>query len=125
MLPQLTRHKRHRIRQNEARLAAGLAWSEQGWVFCNAVGKPIEVGNMIRRSFRPLLVKAGLPIMKFHELRHSAASLLLSMGVHPKIVQELLGHSTVSITLDIYSHALPSLQEEAINRLNTLLSKQA
>jgi integrase len=117
--------KRQRIRQNEARLAAGPAWSEQGWVFCNAVGKPIEVGNMIRRSFRPLLAKAGLPIMKFHELRHSAASLLLSMGVHPKIVQELLGHSTVSITLDIYSHALPSLQKEAINQLNTLLSKQA
>ncbi len=117
--------KRHRIRQNEARLAAGPAWSEQGWVFCNAVGRPIEVGNMIRRSFRPLLAKAGLPTMKFHELRHSAASLLLAMGVHPKIVQELLGHSTVSITLDIYSHALPSLQEEAVNRLNTLLSKQA
>jgi integrase len=69
--------------------------------------------------------KSGITHHEVHELRHSAASLLLSMGVHPKIVQELLGHSTVSITLDIYSHALPSLQEEAINRLNALLSKQA
>ena len=114
--------KRHRIRQNEARLAAGPTWNEQGWVFCSEVGGPIEVSNMIRRSFRPILVKAGLPVMRFHELRRSAASLLLSMGVHPKIVQELPGHSSVSTTLDIYSHTLPSLQEEAVSRLNTLLS---
>jgi integrase len=114
--------KRHRIRQNEAKLAAGPAWDEQGWVFCNKVGRPIEVGNMIRRSFRLILTKAGLPIIRFHDLRHSAASLLLSLGVHAKIVQELLGHSQISLTLDTYSHVLPSLQEEAVNRLNTLLS---
>jgi integrase len=113
----------HRIRQNEARLAARVAWSEQRWVFCNAIGRPIDVGNMIRRSFRPILVKAGLPLMRFHELRHSAASLLLSINVHPKIVQDLLGHSNVGTTLDIYSHVLPSLQEEAANRLNALLSE--
>ena len=115
--------KRHRIRQNEAKLAAGPAWDEQGWVFCNTVGRPIEVGNMIRRSFRRILTKAELPIIRFHDLRHSAASLLLSLGVHAKIVQELLGHSQISLTLDTYSHVLPSLQEEAVNRLNTLLSK--
>ena len=114
--------KRHRIRQNEAKLAAGPAWDEQGWVFCNKMGRPIEVGNMIRRSFRLILTKAGLPIIRFHDLRHSAASLLLSLGVHAKIVQELLGHSQISLTLDTYSHVLPSLQEEAVNRLNTLLS---
>jgi integrase len=114
--------KRHRIRQNEAKLAAGSAWDEQGWVFCNTIGKPIEVGNMIRRSFRLILTKAGLPIIRFHDLRHSAASLLLSLGVHAKIVQELLGHSQISLTLDTYSHVLPSLQEDAVNRLNTLLS---
>ncbi|HEY4385608.1 MAG TPA: site-specific integrase [Ktedonobacteraceae bacterium] len=117
--------KYHRMRQNEARLIAGLAWSEQGWVFCNTVGRLIDAGNLIRRSFRPLLVKAGLPIMRFHELRHSAASLLLSMNVHPRIVQDLLGHSNVSTTLDIYSHVLPSLQEEMVSRLNTLLSERA
>ncbi len=77
---------------------------------------------MIRRSFRLILVKAGLPIIRFHDLRHSAASLLLSLGVHAKIVQELLGHSQISLTLDTYSHVLPSLQEEAVSRLNTLLS---
>jgi integrase len=115
--------KRHRLRQHEAKLAAGPAWDEQGWVFCNKVGRPIEVGNMIRRSFRRVLNKAGLPVIRFHDLRHSAASLLLSLGVHAKIVQELLGHSQISLTLDTYSHVLPSLQEEAVSRLNTLLSK--
>jgi integrase len=114
--------KRHRIRQSEARLAAGPAWSEQGWVFCNAVGKPIEAGNMIRRSFRPILDKAGLPAIRFHDLRHSTATLLLSLGIHAKVVQELLGHSQISLTLDTYSHVLPSLQEEAVSRLDTLLS---
>ena len=114
--------KQHRIRQREARLAAGPDWNEQGWIFCSAVGGPIEPGNMIRRSFRPILVKAELPIIRFHDLRHSAASLLLILGVHVKVVQELLGHSQISLTLDTYSHVLPSLQEEAVNRLDALLS---
>ncbi len=115
--------RQHRVRQREAKLAAGSAWNEQGWVFCNAIGGPVEVGNMIRRSFRPILVKAELPIIRFHDLRHSAASLLLALGVHAKIVQELLGHSQISLTLDTYSHVLPSLQEEAVNRLDALLSR--
>ena len=79
---------------------------------------------MMHRSFRRILTKAELPIIRFHDLRHSTASLLLSLGVHAKIVQELLGHSQIGLTLDTYSHVLPSLQEEAVNRLNTLLSKR-
>jgi integrase len=114
--------KQHRVKQNEARLAAGAAWDHQGWVFCNAVGRPIEAGNMIRRSFRPLLQKAGLPIIRFHDLRHSTASLLLSLGIHPKVEQELLGHSQISLTLDTYSHVIPALHEEAVKILSTLLS---
>jgi integrase len=115
--------REHRIRQNEARLAAGSAWDNQGWIFCNGIGRPIEVGKMLGRSFRPILIKAGLSIIRFHDLRHSAASLLLSMNIHAKVVSEILGHSQISLTLDTYSHVLPSLQEEAMNRLNTLLSK--
>ncbi|GCF10913.1 site-specific integrase [Dictyobacter arantiisoli] len=115
--------KQHRIRPGEARLATGQAWQEQGWVFCNANGGPIEVSNMVRRSFRPILVRAELPIIRFHDLRHSAASLLLILGVHAKVVQELLGHSQISVTLDTYSHVLPSMQEEAMGRLDTLLSR--
>ncbi len=68
--------------------------------------------------------KAGVPKIRFHDLRHSAASLLLSMGTHPKIVQELLGHSNISMTLDTYSHTIPSLQADAVSRLNTLLTQQ-
>ncbi|MBO0782319.1 MAG: site-specific integrase, partial [Ktedonobacteraceae bacterium] len=117
--------KRHRLQQREARLAAGSAWADQDWVFCNAIGKPMDAGNIVRRSFRRTLIRAELPIIRFHDLRHSAASLLLSLGVHPKIVQEILGHSQISLTLDTYSHVLPSLQEEAMQRLNTLLAEQS
>ena len=114
--------KRHRVRQREARLSVGPLWDEQGWIFCNAVGHPIEVTNMLKRSFRPLLIKAGVPSITFHCLRHSTASLLLSLGIHPKIVQELLGHSQITLTLDTYSHVLPSLQGEALDRLGALLT---
>jgi integrase len=69
--------------------------------------------NMVRQSFQPLLAKADLPRIRFHDLRHSTATLLLTLGVHPKIVQELLGHSQIFMTLDIYSHILPTLQAKA------------
>ena len=85
------------------RLALGLIAGGDGLVFCNGLGRPIEPQNLLYRSFRSVLKKAGLPPMRFHDLRHSAASLLLSMGAHPKVVQELLGHSQISVTLDTYS----------------------
>lgn len=116
--------KRHRLRQNELRLKAGANWDMQNLIFCNSLGRPLEATNMISRSFLPLLAKAGLPRIRFHDLRHTAASLLLSQGVHPKIVQELLGHSQIGLTMDTYSHVLPTLQEEAVNRLGDLLAKQ-
>jgi integrase len=116
--------KRHRTRQNEARQAAGPLWDDQGWVFCNSVGRPIEVASLLTRSFRPLLEKAGLPRIRFHDLRHAFASFLLALGVHPKVVQETLGHSQVSQTFDTYAHLLPTLHEEAINRLDDLLSNR-
>src|SRR5258707_13548993 len=77
---------------------------------------------MVRQSFQPLLAKAGLPHIRFHDLRHSTATLLFTLGVHPKIVQELLGHSQIFVTLDIYSHILPTLQEEAMQQFNDVLS---
>jgi integrase len=72
-------------------------------------------------QFKGLLKKAGLPDMRFHDLRHSAASMLLGIGVHPKVVQELLGHSQIAMTMDIYSHVLPTKQKEAVSRLNGVL----
>jgi len=64
------------------------------------------------------LKKARLPDIRFHDLRHSSATLLLSLGVHPKVVQEILGHSHITMTLDIYSHVLPSMHQDAMTRLN-------
>jgi integrase len=117
--------KQHRLRQYEQRQEAGPLWDEQDLVFCNSMGRPIEVGNMLRRSFRPLLAKAGLPQIRFHDLRHSCATLLLTMEVHPKVVQERLGHSQISVTLDMYSHVLPTIQEDATRRLETLLAQRS
>jgi integrase len=66
-----------------------------------------------------LLRRAGLPDIRFHDLRHTCATLLLTKGVHPKVVQEMLGHSSNSITLDIYSHALPNMQGEAVRAMDS------
>ena len=71
--------------------------------------------------FKCLLKQAGLPDIRFHDLRHSTATLLLSIGVHPKIVQETLGHSQIGITMNLYSHVMPTMQKEAMERLTALL----
>jgi integrase len=95
------------------------------WVFCNSVGNPIHRNNLVRRSFKPILKRAGLPNIRFHDLRHTAATLLLAEGVHPKIVQERLGHAQISITLDTYSHVLPTMQKEAAGKLDRLLQVES
>ncbi len=79
------------------------------WVFSTEVGTPVNCHNLTNRSWWPLLQKTGLPKMPFHNLRHTAATLLLSQGVHPKLVQELLGHSDIATTLNTYSHVIPSM----------------
>jgi integrase len=102
-------------------LAEGLTASL--WVFCDTQGGPIQKRNLVRRSFKPLLKKAGLPDIRFHDLRHTAATLLLAKGVHPKVVQERLGHSSVNLTLDTYSHLMPALQRDAADKLDELFGK--
>lgn len=87
--------------------------NHQDWVFCMANGEPIKKNSFRNSSFLPILNASGLPKIRFHDLRHTAATLLLAQGVHPKVVQERLGHSQISITLDTYSHVLPSMQKEA------------
>lgn len=105
----------HRAQQEIQRCKAGNAWIERDLVFTNAQGSYISESSMLK-SFKRLLKKCGLPCMRFHDLRHSAASILFSWGTHPKVVQEILGHSQISVTLDIYSHMLPSMQEEVKRR---------
>jgi integrase len=112
------------LQQEQTKRETGVQRGNHQWVFCNEQGNPLDGGNLLRRSFRPLLNQANLPAIRFHDLRHSTATLLLALGTHPKIVQELLGHSQISMTLDIYSHVLPTLQETAMTHLNTLLATQ-
>ena len=79
--------------------------------------------NLTARSFKPLLERAGLArTVRLHDLRHTCATLLLGKGVHPKIVQEFLGHATIAITLDTYSHVLPNMQSEAVTAMGKVLS---
>jgi len=89
-------------------------------VFCDAAGGYLRRPNVRQRSFTPLLKAAGLPAVRFHDLRHTAATLLLTQGVHPKIVSERLGHASIEITLNVYSHCLPTLQREAASKLDRL-----
>jgi integrase len=79
------------------------------------------VGNLTYSSFRPLLKRAGLPTIRFHDLRHTFATILLSRGTHPKIVQEMLGHATISQTMDTYSHVLPNMQDEVAVEMESVL----
>jgi len=109
----------HRVRQLELKAAAGSSWVERDLVFPDAKGKFIVPDTLLYR-FHRLLEEVGLPRMRFHDLRHSAATILLSMGVPANMVQELLGHSNVSITLGIYGHVLPSTRKETLDRLDGL-----
>lgn len=109
-------------RQAEERLALGGTWTDRDLVFTNSIGGYVDANNLRHRAFPKLLERAALPRIRFHDLRHSAATLLLILGVHPKVVQELLGHSQISVTLDTYSHILPDMQKDAMTELDALLA---
>jgi integrase len=112
----------HRARQREMRLLAGASWRADfgDLVFCSRTGLPMGSSwpNVV---FKRELAKAGLPRVRIHDLRHTAATLLLTRGVHPKVVQDMLGHSTVTLTLDTYSHVTPALHKEAADHMDALL----
>jgi integrase len=114
----------HRQTQRRDRLAAGRLWVESDLVFPNQRGGPLDGHNMVQRDFYPLLRRADLPRIRFHDLRHTAATLMLSQGIHPKVVAEMLGHSTVAVTLDVYSHVTMSLQADAASQLDSLLRRK-
>lgn len=112
-------HKRI-VRQQEL---LGEAWDRADLVFPSTVGTPINPSNL-RRTFNRIIAKAELPKITFHDLRHCHATLMLKAGVNPKIVSERLGHSSIKVTLDTYSHVLPGLQAEAAELFADLLRKE-
>jgi integrase len=125
--------------QAERRRLLGEKYEDRGLVFCQVNGRPLHAHNIIRRDFHKMLALDGLredlrkqglaedtlpkelPRIRFHDLRHCCATMLLQQGVHPKVVQELLGHTTIAMTLDTYSHVLPGIKEEAIRGLEARL----
>jgi len=102
------------------RALVGKLLADSDFVFCRPDGNPLDPGT-VRQIFRRILCRAGLRRIRFHDLRHSHATLMLVSGVYPKVVQERQGHGSVAITLDTYSHVLPGMQEAAVRRLDELL----
>ena len=127
LLSELLEHRKRTLAEGHARLP---------WVFCTKGGELLRKNNVRSSSYMGILKRANqkfteqaekkgvipelLPIIRFHDLRHTAATIMLSQGVHPKIVQERLGHSTISMTLATYSHVLPTMQKEAAEKLDRL-----
>jgi integrase len=114
-LPEMIRPylRRERADQARRRVRYGGRWQDSGLVVCARWGAPVYP-DTVSSTFRALRRRAGLPEIRFHDLRHAHATLMVLGGVHPKVVSERLGHASVGITLDIYSHVLPSMQEEAV-----------
>jgi integrase len=112
---------KHRKRQLEERMRLGILWQAHDLVFPSGAGTPLSGGNL-NRAFKALLKRAGLSSMiRFHDLRHTCATLLLRQGVNPKFVQELLGHGDVSLTLNVYSHILPDMGDIAASAMDDAL----
>jgi integrase len=110
----------HRARQLEERFVAGLGWQDWGLVFATEIGTPLHRSDVLQTLHRHLAA-AGLPPMRFHDLRHACASLLLAQGVDPRTIMATLGHSTIGQTMNVYTHVLPTLQRDAATRMDQVL----
>lgn len=110
--------------ESEERARLGEAWSNLDLVFPNTIGRPIDARSFQRRWWMKLVRKAGLPYIRFHDLRHTAATLLLARGVPVKAVSEMLGHANASITLNLYGHVLPHKQQQLTDVMDDILVKK-
>jgi integrase len=115
--------REHKKRQASLRFLAGTRWQESNFVFTSNIGSPLD-GNNVTRDFQAALRLAGLPRIRFHDLRHSAATLLLVQGVPARVVMEILGHSQITMTLNTYSHVPTALTREAARAMDRALSKE-
>ncbi|WP_163195708.1 tyrosine-type recombinase/integrase [Clostridium thermarum] len=114
--------RHHKNIQKLNKRILGDEYIDNDYVCCWSNGKPLDPHHVCQK-FKALVEKHDFPELTFHGLRHTHATMLLLAGVHPKVVSERLGHSTISITLDLYSHVLPNMQQEAVDKLDELLSK--
>ena len=113
--------KAHRKLQLEERMERAGLWQENGLIFPSGIGTPMSGGNLTR-AFKAALRRAGLPeTFRFHDMRHTCATLLLRQGVNPKYVADLLGHADVSLTLNVYSHVLPDMGDAAAGAMDAVL----
>jgi integrase len=112
--------REHRTTQLERRLLLGTGWRDHDLVFAGPIGEPIYP-ETVSRSFKELVDRLGLPAIRLHDLRHTWATIALGAGIHPKVVQERLGHANVSITLNIYSHVAPTLHDDAADTVARLM----
>jgi integrase len=103
----------HHERQNRDRDLVGEAWIDRDLVFADALGGPLRTNNLERRHFGPMMAKAGVPRIRFHDLRHTAATLLIAEGVPVGVVSQMLGHTSAAFTLSVYAHVLPGMGREA------------
>ncbi len=114
------------LRQHHERMEAeGYLVTDHLLVFVDHDGGFVRKSNLHRRSWVSLLRTAGIPRLRFHDLRHTAASLMLLQGVPARVVQERLGHANIAITLGTYSHVLPTMQQEAAKKIDDLLRPKA
>jgi integrase len=111
----------HRGRQAERRLQIGEAYQDHDLIFCTALGMPLDRGNVVKRDFLPVLKEAGLRRIRFHDLRHTFATLLIDQGESPKYIQTQLGHASIQVTMDRYGHLLPDVHQQAAQRLEDSL----
>ena len=118
----VTAVKTHRIRQRKQPLAAGGDWHDTGLAFTSPIGTALDA-RKVTLAYKALLQAAHIPNVRFHDLRHTAATLLLAQGVDPRTIMETLGHSQISLTLNTYSHVLPSLQIAAADKMNAILTR--
>ncbi|MER5707343.1 site-specific integrase [Streptomyces sp. NPDC002122] len=113
----------HRMRQNDQRVKAGEEWKGSDYVFTTRTGSPVEPRN-VYRSFTRVAASAGLRVIRLHDARHGCATLLTAAGVAPRVVMEILGHSQISITMDVYTHVVQDTQREAISHMDRLLKRR-
>ncbi len=97
------------------------SYNKQDFVFAAINGEPMQRRNMIKRYFKPILKRSGLPNIRLYDLRHTCATLLLRAGENPKVVSERLGHASITLTLDTYSHVLPDMQQSCADKLEDIL----